>query len=167
MAPTPLPGGKINRFSPRGTRVTLWIPAIAGFDAATPALVKAEIDGSTDLSCQIQAQSGFSESTNFTETPDQCSQVAGKIADGVSLEDGTITFYGASDGEDAGDFFARGMKGFIGQAWYGLTAGKIIDVYPVEVGSVSHLPEITGAQLITAQYALKAEKARITIPALT
>jgi len=167
MSPTPLPGSKENRFSPRGVRDTLWIPAVAGFNSTVPVITKAEINASTDLSCAIQNQSGGGESTSFVETPDQCSQVSGKITDGVSLEDISITFYGSKDGEDAGDFFARGMTGFLGQAWYGLAKDLPLDTTPVEVGSVSYGPEISGAQVIVVTFAPKTEKKRLTIPDLT
>lgn len=167
MAPTPLPGGKTQRFSPRGRRVTLWIPVVAGFDAGTGPILS-EIDGATDLSCQIAAQAGWTESTTFTETPDQCSQVAGKIPDGVTLDDSSITFYGAKNGEDAGDFFSRGMSGFVAQAWYGLEEDLPWDIFATEVGSVSMTPDITGAQQITVSFALTAEPLRrLVIPALT
>lgn len=167
IAPTPLPGAKENRFSPRGVRETLWTPTIAGFNSEVPVILAAEIGASTDLSCAIQNQSGGGESTSFVETPDQCSKVNGKITDSVTMEDITITFYGDNTGEDAGDFFARGMTGYLGQAWYGLTAALPLDARFVEVGSVVYGPEISGAQAIIVTFSPKTEQKRLTIPALT
>jgi hypothetical protein len=161
--PTALLGGaKDKRYSPRSVEKWYWIDrsAVAG---ATP--TRAEIVAGTDMSRAIAAVSGFTESSNFTEVPDVSEHKTGKILDGVSLEDGTINFYGARDGADASAFFAMGDLGYVLHLPYGDTAGLKYDLFTVEVGSVSASTEISGAKQVAVMFGLNDADLGVALPA--
>lgn len=162
MAPTAkLGGAKDKRFSPRSVSKWYWIDR-ASVVGATPTLT--EINGGTDLTEAIASVSGFTESSNFTETPDLGSHRAGKILDGISLEDGSITFYGARDGVDASVFFELGDLGYVLHLPYGEGTGKKYDLFAIEVGSVSAGTETTGAKNVVVAYGLNAKTPNVTWP---
>lgn len=156
-----LGGAKSKRYSPRGVEKWYWIDA-ADVTGATP--TRANIDAGTDLTEAIASVSGFTESSNFTETPDLASHRAGKILDGVSLEDGSMSFYGARDGVDASSFFTLGDLGFICHLPYGDTASATYDLFAVEVGSVSASTEITGAKQVMVAFGLNEKTPNVPLP---
>lgn len=162
MAPTAkLGGAKSQRFSPRSVAKWYWVDAASQAGATATRL---EIDAGTDLTEAISAVSGFTESANFTATPDLASHREGKILDGVTSEDGSITFYGARDGADAASFFAMGDLGHLYYLPYGDTAGEPMEQFNVEVGSVSRGKETTGASNVVVSYGLN-EKVDAVVPA--
>jgi hypothetical protein len=162
MPPTAkLGGGKSQRFSPRSVAKWYWVDAAAQAGATATRL---ELDAGTDLTVAISAVSGFVESSNFTATPDLASHKEGKILDGVSLEDGSITFYGARDGADAASFFALGDLGHLYYLPYGDTTAEPMEQFDVEVGAVSRGKEITGASNVVAAFGLN-QKVETTVPA--
>lgn len=154
-----LGGAKDQRFSPRSVSKWYWVAT----DPAGATVTRVELDAGTDLTGAISAVSGFTESANFAETPDLASHRSGKILDGITLEDGTITFYAARDGVDAGSFFSTGDLGHLYHLPYGDTAGEPMEHYAVEVGSVSRGKEITGAKTVVVSFALN-ELTEETIP---
>lgn len=162
MAPTAkLGGAKSQRFSPRSVAKWYWVAAA---DQAGATATRTELDAGTDLTEAISAVSGFSESANFTGTPDLASHREGQILDGITMENGSITFYAARDGVDAAAFFALGDLGHLYYLPYGDTATEPMEQYDVEVGSVSRGKEITGASNIVVTYALN-EKTEPAVPA--
>lgn len=161
MAPVAkLGGAKDKRFSPRSVSKWYWVDT----DPIGATVSRTELDAGTDVTEAIASVSGFSETANFTETPDLGSHRSGKILDGISLDDGSITFYAARDGVDAGSFFAMGDLGHLYHLPYGDADGLPMEHFAVEVGSVSRGTETTGAKNVTVSYGLN-EKTDETVPA--
>lgn len=155
MPPTAkLGGGKSQRFSPRSVAKWYWVEAAAQTGATA---TRAELDLGTDITEAIASATGFTESANFTATADLGSHRDGKILDGISMDDGSHTFYAARDGNDAAAFFAMGDLGHLYYLPYGDTAGEPMEQFDVEVGSVSRGKETTGASTVVVSYALNAK----------
>lgn len=108
--------------------------------------------------------SGFTESANFTETPDLVSHRTGKILDGISQEDGTISFYASRDGNDASVFYTIGDLGYVLHFPYGDETGLKYDLFTTEVGSVSPGTATTGAKMVDVSYGLNAVSRNVTVP---
>lgn len=152
--PTPLGGQSADRFSVLGTAVWLWLPAVAAPETG-PA--EAEINAGTILQCAAQDITGFSVSSTFTNTPDLCNTIDGKVFDGSTVDDSSMTFYNARTAVDAKAFFTALQVGFILHAPYGLpeTGGETRpgDLWPVTVGSVTSLPMMRGASATRVDFA--------------
>lgn len=159
---TQLGGAQEDRFSPRS--VSKWyIIDRADVAGATPTRSEIDTDG-IDMTEAIAAVSGFVESSNFTEVPDLSEHRTGKILDGISLEDGSMSFYAARDGVDAGSFFTTSDLYYILHLPYGDTSGRPMDQFAVEVGSVSRGKATSGAQLVDVGFGLNAVT-NTTVPA--
>jgi len=160
---TQLGGAKDQRYSPRSVSKWYWIDR-ADVAGATPTRTDIDTDG-VDLTRAIASISGFTESSNFTEVPDLAEHRSGKILDGISLEDGSMSFYGARDGNDASVFFAVGDLGYILHLPQGDVATKKMHQYAVEVGSVSPGTATSGAQLVDVAFGLNEKTPNVAIPA--
>lgn len=160
---TQIGGAKADRFSPRSVSKWYWLATADVAVAGAPTRSEIDTDG-VDLTPAIASVSGFTESSNFTETPDVNEHQTGKILDGISLEDGSISFYGARDGDDAGSFFDTGDLGYVLHLPYGDTATRPMEVFTVEVGSVSRGKATSGAQLVDVGFGLM-DKDESTVPA--
>jgi hypothetical protein len=164
MAPTAkLGGAQANRFSPRGVEKWYWLDRTAVADPAT--ITRLEIDAGTDLTPAIASVSGFTESANFTETPDLLQHRTGKILDGISQEDGSMSYYGSRDGADASTFYAVQELGYIMHLPYGDVAANKYDLFTVEVGSVSPSTATTGAKMVDVAFGLNAVARNLALPA--
>jgi hypothetical protein len=152
-APSPL-SATDKRFGVLGNAVWLFLPAVA--DPATGP-DEAEINAGTVLQCTANDISGFTVSPTFTDTPDLCNIIDGKVFDGSTVDDSSITFYASSDDDDAKGFFAPLQTGFIMHAPYGLPliAGDPLsgDLWPVTVGTVTSVPAMRGASMVSVSFA--------------
>ena len=143
-------GVSADRFSVLGNAEWIWLPAVAD---PTAAPTVAEIEAGTALQCSAQDIGGFSVTPVFTNTPDLCNTIDGKVFDGSTVDDSSITFYAASDGVDAKAFFTPLQTGFILHAPYGLTDTEPADLWPVTVGSVTSVPGMRGPSAVMVAFA--------------
>ena len=165
-SPTPLGGQSADRYSVLGTAVWLWLPAVADADLEP---TQAEISAGTILQCSAQDISGFSVSPSFANTPDLCNVIDGKVFDGSTVDDSSMTFYNARDAVDAKAFFSALQTGFILHAPYGLPGTTALpgDVWPVTVGSVTSLPQMRGPAATRVDFAPASPNQGWTIPVPT
>lgn len=117
--PTALGGVDADRFAVKKNQGWLWIAWSDLTDKTDFVPTEEEITGGQDLTCAVEALNGFSGSPRFAELPDLCSNVDPKVPDGVSLDDSSISFYLASDADDALSFFTSGDEGVIYHCPYG------------------------------------------------
>jgi hypothetical protein len=118
-APDALGGIDVDRFAVKKNQGWLWIPIEDITDDTGLVPTEAEVNLGQDLTCAIEGLNGFSGSPRFAELQDLCSDVDGKVPDGVSLDDSSISFYLAKSAVDALSFFTRGDEGVIYHCPYG------------------------------------------------
>lgn len=166
-----LGGVDADRFGVKKNQGWLWIVTIADTTNFVP--TEAEINAATsrDLTCSVQAFTGFSGSPRYAELPDLCSDVDGKVADGVSLDDSSITFYLASDNDDALDDFSEGDTGYIYHCPYGqfsdaTAASKPAWSWKAEVSFVTPTVATAGGAMGVVSYGILARR-KVTLPAST
>lgn len=164
FTPTALAGAGQTRFGVKKNLELVDLPAIA---SASLVPTEAEINAGTNITCAINAASGFTASDAFVEGPDLCSDFTGKAWDGASLADSSITFYLDESGEDdAYDFYTTGeVKNFLQLPW-GLAGGKKALVWVMEIGSVLPPIAVSGWSLVVVNMAPRF-LAKITLPSET
>lgn len=152
FTPTALAGAGSTRFGVKKNLELVDLPSIA--DTATKVPTVLEINDGTNITCAVQATSGFTASDTFAELPDLCSDFTGKVWDGASLADSSITFYLDETGEDdAYDFYTTGSVHEVLHCPWGLAGGKKALVWTMEIGSVLPLITTSGAALVTVNLA--------------
>ncbi|HEY9371536.1 hypothetical protein [Streptomyces sp.] len=164
FTPTALAGAGATRFGVKKNLELVSLPAIA---ATTLIPTQVEINAGTNLTCAIQATSGFTASDTWAELPDLCSDFTGKVWNGASLADSSITFYlDESAANDAYDYYSTGDVVRILQCPWGLAGLKKAITWVMEIGSV--LPPIAteGASLVVVNMAPRT-MAKIALPAET
>lgn len=137
----------------RGTGRIVWIPTIVAADFA-PTL--AEINAGTDITDSVGAADGWQTSTSFVETPDAGSIIKSKITGDVTLADSSMTFYAAKSGTDIRTLLTPLLSGYMGLFYGGLTAGRLSDIYPCTVASVTVVGDLAGtnATMVKVDFAL-------------
>ena len=168
-APVVLGGIDADRFGVKKNQGWLWVVTIADTTNFVP--TQAEINAATarDLTCSVQGFTGFSGSPRYAELPDLCSDVDGKVADGVSLDDSSITFYLATDADDALDDFTAGSTGYIYHCPYGqfsdaTAASKPAWAWKAEVSFVTPTVATAGGAMGVVSYGILARR-KVTLPA--
>ncbi|MEV4093786.1 hypothetical protein [Streptosporangium saharense] len=153
---------KVNRYWPKGTLKWYWVPTIADINAPT----RAELDAGVDLSREVAAYEGWTTSSNFENAPDVNSRFVSKVAADIEAEDSSLTMYADPSGSDARTLMSRGEEGNIVRFGGGDVPGRKMDVFPVEVGSVSKPFEMDAVPVCTFQFAITAEPAEdVAVPA--
>ncbi len=170
-APTALGGVDADRFGVKKNQGWLWIAAADLTDTTDFVPTESEINGGQDLTCSVQAFTGFTGSPRYAELPDLCSDVDGKVADGVSLDDSAITFYLATDFQDALDFFTEGDRGYVYHAPYGQfsdgsAASTPAFAWSAEVSFVTPTVAIAGGAMGVVSFGVLARR-KVTLPAET
>lgn len=169
FSPTALGGIDADRFAVKKNQGWLWVTEVD--DDATFALTETIINDGQDLTCAVEGLNGFSGSPRFAELPDLCSDVDGKVPDGVSLDDSSISFYLARSAADALEFFTEGDDGFVVHAPYGnfqegTAAETPAYVWKVTVAFVTPTVATSGGAMGTVSYGVLARR-RIVLPAET
>lgn len=161
-SPAPL-SATDTRFSTLGNAVWLWLPDVAGTEP-----VEAEINAGTVLQCTSSDITGFNVSPTFTNTPDLCNFVDGKVFDGSTVDDSSITFYNSLAADDAKQFFTTLQEGFVMHAPYGLpdVGGTELpgDLWPSTVGTVVSVPAMRGASMTRVDFAPRSPNLNFDIP---
>lgn len=158
---TSIGGLSADRFSVLGNAEWAFLPAVADPSTGPTNL---EIEAGTALQCSSQDIAGFSVTPTFTNTPDLCNVIDGKVFDGSTVDDSSITFYAADDFVDAKAFFSPLQTGFILHAPYGLDDGSPADLWPVTVGSVTSVPGMRGPSAVMVSFAPASPLQGFTIP---
>lgn len=161
MAATPITAS--TRYINPETTIVLWVPAIANKNAPT----RSELNAGTDLSGEIADNSGWSVTSNQSDAPDMGSRFTSKVAGRISADDSSLTMYASEDGIDSRSLMPRDEDGFVVWMDGGDVAGRLMDVFPVTVSSVSK-PRSVGDEVarVVHSFAITSEPAEdITIPA--
>lgn len=169
FSPTALGGVDADRFAVKKNQGWLWIAWADLADQTDFVPTESEITGGQDLTCAVEALNGFSGSPRFAELPDLCSDVDPKVPDGVSLDDSSISFYLASDADDALSFFTAGDEGVIYHCPYGnfldgSAAEKPAWAWKSTVAFVSPTVATAGGAMGTVSFGVLALR-KVTLPA--
>lgn len=168
FSPTALGGIDADRFAVKKNQGWLWLPAL---DPETFDVDEARINLGTDLTCAVEALNGFTGSPRFAELPDLCSDVDGKVPDGVSLDESSISFYLAKSALDALEFFQEGDGGLIIHCPYGnfqdgSAAEKPAWAWKSTVAFVTPTVATAGGAMGTVSYGVVARR-KIILPSET
>ena len=125
----PATGAKFNQ---KGNKKVIWL-ASAPSDSDAP--TQAELAAGTDLTAHVDPSSfsGFSTTTSTSEIETLATTAVEKIADKISPDDSSMTFYKPYGQTTVWDLFARGTTGYVAICVDGLGSGKPSAIYPVEV----------------------------------
>ncbi|MFK0173416.1 hypothetical protein ACIQU5_32000 [Streptomyces sp. NPDC090306] len=160
MVATPISAS--SRYIPPGVRQYYYVAAIA--NQASP--TRSELDAGIDLTGEIAEVSGFTTTSESTETPDLGSRFTGKIPGRISADDSSITMYASDDSQDVRQLLPRDTDGFIVQFPEGDQAGHTMDVFPVKVASAPKATDIEDPGKIEVQFTITAEPSEdVTVPA--
>lgn len=161
MSATPL--SQATRYSALSGLEIVYVPTIA--DAAAP--TRAEIDAGTDLTGEVMEWEGFTTTSETIETPDLTSFVA-KIPGRVTAEDSSLTLYADADEEDVREILPRGTRGYFLFMDAGDTPGKSMDVFPIEVTSLTKVRSMEDATVLRVDVSMTSiPLSDVTIPAET
>jgi hypothetical protein len=167
MAFTPVQVGGIDtdRYGAKFNADWLWVPVIANQTTFTP--TEAEINAGRLLTGAIAAINGFNVSPRYDELPDLVSDVDPKVPAGSTVDDSALSFYLASDDDDALDFFNRGDLGYVIQCPRGLEGGYRAWVWKVEVSVVLPTAAMTGGSMGVVGFGTLGAPKKIDLPAET
>jgi len=141
MPATPL--NQATRYSALSGLQIVYVPTVA--DVNNP--LRSEINAGTDLTGEVMEWEGFTTTSETIETPDLTSFVA-KIPGRVTAEDSSLTVYADADEDDVRDILPRGTRGFLLWMDQGDTPGKKMDVYPIEVTSLTKVRSMEDATVL-------------------
>lgn len=148
MPATPL--GVAERFSALSGLEIVFVPVIT---SATGAATRAEINAGTDLTSEIMEWEGFTTTTETIETPD-LTRFVGKIPGRISAEDSSITMYADRGGEDVRSVLPRDTIGYLLWMDSGDTPASKMDVYPIQVNSLSKVRSMDNATVLTVSVSM-------------
>src|SRR5690606_20058265 len=99
------------------------------------------------------------------ETPDLTSFVA-KIPGRVTAEDSSLTLYADADEDDVRDILPRGTRGYLLWMDQGDSPGKSMDIYPIEVTSLTKVRFMDSATVLRVDVSMTQVPVNdVTIPA--
>lgn len=173
-SPTSLGGVSADRFGVKKNTGWLWINEDGLADVTNFVPTQDEINDTTntrDLTCSVQGITGFTGSPRYAELPDLCADVDGKVPDGVSLDDSSISFYLSRDEADALGFFNEEDVGYVYHAPYGrfddgTAAETRAYAWKAEVSFVTPTPATAGGAMGVVSFGIL-NRATVTLPAET
>lgn len=170
-SPTPIGGVAADRFGVKKNTGWLWIAEENLSDTTDFVPTEEEINTSLDLTCAVQGFTGFTGSPRYAELPDLCADVDGKVPDGVSLDDSSLSFYLARDGSDALSAFTEEDRGYVYHAPYGRfddgsAAGTTAWAWKAEVSFVTPTPAMAGGAMGVVSFGIL-DRRKVTLPAET
>jgi hypothetical protein len=163
--PTAVGGIDTDRYGTKFNADYVWLPTIANQTTFTP--TEAEINLGKLLTPAIAAINGFNVTPRYEELPDLVSVVDPKVPAGSSVDDSALTFYLASDDDDALDFFNQGDLGYIIHCPRGLEGGYRSWVWKVEVSVVLPTVAMTGGSMGVVGFGTLGAPKKIDLPAET
>lgn len=160
-APTPLTATV--RYMVAGVRSVSWVPTIAS--KAAPVL--AELSAGTDLTGQIASMVGFDVSTNMLTAQDMGTRFNPQVPGRTQSSDSSINFYATktAGGADVRTLLTQDLLGFVVIYDEGIVTTGKCRVFPVQVASVTPVPDIEAVAQIVVSFAITSAPAvGITIP---
>lgn len=150
------------RYSAKGTARYVFCTTLSDIESPT----RAEIDAGTDLSRQVQDIDGWTVESESIETPDLASTFTGSIPGSTSADDSSLTMYADLGGTDVRTLLPRGTNGFMLVMRAGDADGRMMDVFPVRVGSTAvNITVDDDPVTITVNFSVTSEPAEnVTIP---
>lgn len=127
MAPTPL--SSTTRYIPAGTRKIYWVATIATYTAPT----RGELNAGIDLTNEVAEVSGFTVTSDTTDTPDLSGRFVPVIAGRIKADSSSLSFYASSNSSDVRTVLPRDTTGYIVFLWEGDVTGQKMDIFPVKV----------------------------------
>jgi hypothetical protein len=172
--PSSIGGVAADRFGVKKNTGWLWIASAGLTDTTNFVPTEVEINNTTnarDLTCAVAGFTGFTGSPRYAELADLCADVDGKVPDGVSLDDSSLSFYLARDGDDALGFFDEEDLGYIYHAPYGrFDDGSAAETrayaWKAEVSFVTPTPAMAGGAMGVVSYGIL-DRREVTLPAAT
>jgi hypothetical protein len=140
---------RVTRYATGGVTKIIMIPAVV---ATTNIPTRVEINAGTDITCEIAAYTGFTPSPSYIETPDMCSQIAGKIVGRLSMDDSTIDFYADREGVDVRDDITDGDEKWLAFMWGGDVEDTKMDVYRVTFAAHTVVGDVAGQNAVIVRY---------------
>lgn len=127
MPPSPLTATV--RYIPPGTRKIYWVATIANYLSPT----RGELNAGVDLSGEVAEVTGFSVTSDTTDTPDLSGRFVPVIAGRIKAADSSLSFYASNTSSDVRTVLPRDTVGYIVMLWEGDVTGQKMDVFPVKV----------------------------------
>lgn len=162
MVATPI--AAVDRYWPTGTSEWLWVPTAADYENLT----RAEINAGTALRREMNSSEGWNTSGEDIATPDGESRFEASIPGKITAEESSFTMYADPTGSDARTLMPRDTEGYVVRMPGGDVAGRLMDVFPVRVKTVSKLMNVgeEEAGRLQFQFSITREPAEdVTIPA--
>lgn len=161
--PTPLTATQ--RYIAPGTTKYYWATSVADITAG----VRAEMEAGTDLTKEVAAAENWTVAANRVPTPDLGDKFTGRIGGRVDPGDASITFHASKTTADVRTLLHRDDTGYIYILHGGDVEGQTMDVFKVEVSSVSKPTNVDGGEnaRVMVSFSIIAYAENVTIPALT
>lgn len=162
MPATPI--AAVERYWPTGTSEWLWVPTMADYENPS----RSELNAGTALRREMNSSEGWNTSGEDIATPDGESRFEGSIPGKITAEESSFTMYADPTGQDSRQLMPRGTAGFVVRMPGGDVAGRLMDVYPVRVKTVSKLMNVgdEDAGRLQFQFSITREPAEdLAIPA--
>jgi hypothetical protein len=127
MPPSPL--SATTRYIPPGTRKIYWVATIANYLSPS----RGELNAGIDLSNEVAEVSGFTVTSDTTDTPDLSGRFVPVIAGRIKADSSSLSFYASSTSSDVRTVLPRDTVGYIVFLWEGDVTSQKMDVFPVKV----------------------------------
>lgn len=150
------------RFFAPGTTRIVFCTSISVITAVT----RSEINAGLDLSNEVVEMDGWSVNANLLDAPDIGHKFNAKVSGRTEADNSSLTMYQSKTTDDVRTIMPRGTTGDILIMWGGDVAGRLMDVYPVEVASVGKSLPDNRASDMRILFAITSEPAEdVEIPA--
>ncbi len=160
MPATPL--NLTEKFSALDGLALVFVPVIA---AANGIPTRAEINGGTDLTTEVEGWEGFEVEAGEIETP-SVARFTGTIPGRISIEPGVLRIYADRGADDVANVLPDGTTGALVFMNNGDVPADLMDVWPVRVNRLSTMRSMEAATMYAVRFThnqLPTE--RIAIPA--
>ena len=127
MPPSPL--SATTRYIPPGVRKIYFVTTISNYLSPT----RGELNAGIDLSNEVAEVSGFTVTSDTTDTPDLSGRFVPVIAGRIKADSSSLSFYASSNSSDVRTVLPRDTVGYIVFLWEGDVTGQRMDVFPVKV----------------------------------
>lgn len=127
MPPSPL--SATTRYIPPGVRKIYFVTTISNYLSPT----RGELNAGIDLSNEVAEVSGFTVTSDTTDTPDLSGRFVPVIAGRIKADSSSLSFYASSNSSDVRTVLPRDTVGYIVFLWEGDVTGQKMDVFPVKV----------------------------------
>lgn len=130
----------VSVYTSRGKTRVLWVEDFANYNAPT----RTEIDAGTDLSTIICDYDGFKVKSSQIDAPRLSDLYTPTVSGEQKTDDSALTCYMDQEGADARVLMPQDEEGYIVWMYGGDVAANKMDIYPVQVSALNHMPSIKG-----------------------